>query len=80
MNLLRSFYDEGLVDNRTILLWITQQLSTCNLAQAAFVARLSDEYIDGILSIRALARPFVEACLLKLDEVTQLDVEYCAVC
>jgi hypothetical protein len=44
-------------------------MSTCNLAQAGFVARLADEYLDGMLTSRALARPFVDACLSKLMEV-----------
>ncbi|VDC06366.1 unnamed protein product [Peniophora sp. CBMAI 1063] len=67
--LLRTFYSEGLVDNRTFLAWLVTQLATCNLAQAGFVARLCDEYIDGLLSCRALARPFVEACLAKSAEI-----------
>lgn len=69
LSLLRTFYSEGLVDNRTFLAWLVTQLSTCNLAQTGFVARLCDEYIDGLLSCRGLARPFVEACLAKLTEV-----------
>ena len=44
-------------------------MSTCNLAQAGFVARLADEYLEGILTSRALTHPFVEACLVKLMEV-----------
>jgi mediator of RNA polymerase II transcription subunit 12 len=69
LKLLRTFYSEGLVDNRTFLLWLVQQLGTCNLAQAAFVTRLADEYLDGMLGSRALIRPFVDACLAKLSEV-----------
>jgi mediator of RNA polymerase II transcription subunit 12 len=48
-------------------------MSICNLAQAGFVARLADDYLDGILSTRALARPFVESCLVKLTEVCRSD-------
>lgn len=44
-------------------------MANCNLAQAAFVARLADEYLDGMLSSRALTKPFVDACLNKLYEV-----------
>ena len=69
LDLLRSFYSEGLVDNRTFLSWLVLQMCTCNLAQAGFVARLADEYLDGILACRALSRPFVDACLSKLSEV-----------
>ena len=69
LKLLRTFYAEGLVDNRTFLTWLMQQMSTCNLAQAGFVARLADEYLDGLLHSRALTRPFVEACLSKFMEV-----------
>jgi mediator of RNA polymerase II transcription subunit 12 len=69
LDLLRSFYSEGLVDNRTFLTWLVLQMCTCNLAQAGFVARLADEYLDGILACRALSRPFVDACLSKISEV-----------
>ncbi len=76
LDLLRSFYSEGLVDNRTFLSWLVLQMCTCNLAQASFVARLADEYLDGILACRALSRPFVDACLSKISEV-RIHVEYC---
>ncbi|KAI0356240.1 hypothetical protein OH77DRAFT_1401364 [Trametes cingulata] len=66
LSLLRTFYAEGLVDNRTFLAWLVQQMATCNLAQAGFVVRLADEYLDGMLVSRALTRPFIEACLNKL--------------
>ncbi len=69
LSLLRTFYAEGLVDNRTFLAWLVQQMSTCNLAQAGFVVRLADEYLDGMLVSRALTRPFIEASLVKLEEV-----------
>ncbi|KAF8258181.1 hypothetical protein EI94DRAFT_1755363 [Lactarius quietus] len=69
LDLLRSFYSEGLVDNRTFLTWLVLQMCTCNLAQAGFVARLADEYLDGILTCRALSRPFVDACLSKISEI-----------
>jgi mediator of RNA polymerase II transcription subunit 12 len=44
-------------------------MANCNLAQAAFVARLADEYLDGMLGSRALTKPFADACLGKLVEV-----------
>ncbi|KAI0259684.1 hypothetical protein BC834DRAFT_606637 [Gloeopeniophorella convolvens] len=69
LDLLRSFYSEGLVDNRTFLTWLVLQMCTCNLAQVGFVARLADEYLDGILACRALSRPFVDACLCKISEI-----------
>lgn len=69
LDLLRSFYAEGLVDNRTFLAWLVQQMSACNLAQLGFLARLADEYLDGMLTCRALTRPFAEACLARLAEV-----------
>ncbi|KAI0311143.1 hypothetical protein OF83DRAFT_1152155 [Amylostereum chailletii] len=67
--LLRTFYSEGLVDNRTFLAWLVTQIGSSNLAQAGFLARLTDDYLDGILSCRALTRPFVEACLVKSTEI-----------
>ncbi|KAI8993842.1 hypothetical protein BD414DRAFT_480612 [Trametes punicea] len=69
LSLLRTFYSEGLVDNRTFLAWLVQQMSICNLAQAGFVVRLADEYLDGMLVSRALTRPFIEACLAKVVEI-----------
>jgi hypothetical protein len=69
LQLLRSFYSEGLVDNTTFLVWLVQQMGSCNLAQAAFVTRLADHYINGVLGSRALTRHFIDACLAKLSEV-----------
>src|SRR5260370_14048245 len=69
LDLLRSFYSEGLVDNRTFLSWLVLQMCTCNLAQASFVARLADEYLDGILACPALSRPFMDAFLSKISEL-----------
>jgi hypothetical protein len=57
------------VDSHTFLVWLVQQMTTCNLAQAGFVAHLADEYLDGMLASRALTKPFVDACLAKLTEV-----------
>ena len=68
LELLRTFYAEGLVDNRTFLTWLVQQTGTCNLAQLALVARLADQYLDGMLINRALTHHFVDACLNRLEE------------
>ncbi|KIK91304.1 hypothetical protein PAXRUDRAFT_830959 [Paxillus rubicundulus Ve08.2h10] len=69
LQLLRPFYADGLVDTHTFLVWLVQQMVTCNLAQAGFVAHLADEYLDGMLASRALSKPFVDACLAKLTEI-----------
>lgn len=69
LQLLRPQYSEGLVDKRTFLTWLVQQLSSCHLAQAGFITRLADEYLDDIVHSRALSRSFVEAALSKLHEV-----------
>ncbi|KAG6886295.1 hypothetical protein C0993_006705 [Termitomyces sp. T159_Od127] len=69
LKLLRTFYSEGLVDSRTFLVWVVQQMNTCNLAQAGFVTRLADEYLDGMLGSRPLTRPLLHACLSKLSEL-----------
>ncbi|KAJ7497070.1 hypothetical protein FB451DRAFT_214151 [Mycena latifolia] len=69
LELLRPFYSEGLVDSRTFLVWLVQQMGMSNLAQVGFMVRLADEYLDGIIKSRALARPFVDACLCKLTEI-----------
>lgn len=69
LKLLRPFYDEGLVDHCTFLTWIVQQMAACNLAQAGFVAHLADEYLDGVLEKRPLAKPLLDACIAKLNEI-----------
>ncbi|KIK68882.1 hypothetical protein GYMLUDRAFT_67582 [Collybiopsis luxurians FD-317 M1] len=69
LELLRLFYSEGLVDKRTFFSWLVNQMSSCNLAQAGFVSRLADEYFDGMIECRPLARPFVDASLIKLSEI-----------
>jgi mediator of RNA polymerase II transcription subunit 12 len=69
LQLLRTFYAEDLVDHRTFLTWLVQQMLTCHLAQACFLIRLAEEYLDDILTTRALSRLLVEACLTKLLEV-----------
>ncbi|KAK7692890.1 hypothetical protein QCA50_004525 [Cerrena zonata] len=69
LQLLRNFYAEGLVDNRTFLAWLIHQLYISNLAQLGFIARLVDEFMEGIVSTRALTRPTVEACLNRLSEI-----------
>ncbi|KAJ7690646.1 hypothetical protein B0H17DRAFT_1064288 [Mycena rosella] len=69
LELLRPFYSEGLVDSRTFLVWLVQQMGISNLAQVGFMVRLADEYLDGIIKSRALARHFVDVCLCKLSEI-----------
>lgn len=69
LRLLRTFYAEGLVDHKTFLVWFVHQMGNCNLAQAGFLSRLADEYLNPIMTSRALARPFVDSCLNKLAEV-----------
>ncbi|KAJ8455905.1 hypothetical protein ONZ45_g18844 [Pleurotus djamor] len=69
LRLLRRFYSEGLVDHRTFLTWLVQQMSTCNLAQAGFVSRLADEYLEGMVCSRALTHHFADACLGRLAEI-----------
>jgi hypothetical protein len=44
-------------------------MAACNLAQAGFVAHLADEYLDGVLEKRPLAKPLLDACIAKLNEV-----------
>nr|GAT57732.1 predicted protein [Mycena chlorophos] len=70
LELLRPFYAEGLVDNRIFLVWLVQQMTTANLAQVGFLVRLAEEYLDGIMKNRPLARPFIDACLGKLSEIS----------
>ncbi|KAJ3876102.1 hypothetical protein F5051DRAFT_44422 [Lentinula edodes] len=70
LELLRVFYSEGLVDKRTFFSWLVNQMCSCNLAQAGFVCRFVDEYFEGMIECRPLARPFVEASLCKLSEIS----------
>ncbi len=77
LHLLRHFYAEGLVDKRTFLVWLVQQMSMCNLAQAGFVVRLADEYLSDVVESRALSRYFIDACLNKLHEVLHPFSSFC---
>ncbi|KAL0072786.1 RNA polymerase II mediator complex subunit [Marasmius tenuissimus] len=69
LGLLRTFYTEGLINRKTFYVWLVNQIVSCNLAQAGFVVRIADEYFDGMMSCRALMRPFLEGCLSKLLEI-----------
>ncbi|PFH52051.1 hypothetical protein AMATHDRAFT_57831 [Amanita thiersii Skay4041] len=69
LQLLRHFYSEGMVDKRTFLVWLAQQMAICNLAQAGFLTRIADEYLVDIFESRALAHSFLDACLAKLSEI-----------
>ena len=69
LNLLREFYAESLVDHGTFLSWLAQQLTISNLAQANFVARIADEYLEGMLPYRGLQRAMIDGCLAKYTEV-----------
>ncbi|KAK7057438.1 Med12 domain-containing protein [Favolaschia claudopus] len=69
LELLRPFYLEGLVDSRTFLVWLVQQMVMSNLAQVGFLVRIADEYLEGIMKSRPLAQPFVDASLCKLSEI-----------
>ena len=70
LDLLRTFYSEGMVDHGTFLSWLVQQMSSANLAQAAFVVRITEEYLDGLVTCRALTRPLIHSCLTKLQEAS----------
>ncbi|KAG7090909.1 hypothetical protein E1B28_009986 [Marasmius oreades] len=69
LRLLRAFYTDGLVNKRTFFVWLVNQMFSCNLAQVGFIARIADEYFDGMMRCRALTRPLLEACLNKLTEI-----------
>jgi mediator of RNA polymerase II transcription subunit 12, fungi type len=69
LELLRTFYAEGLVDRKFFLSWLGQQMLTCNLAQAGFIARLADEYLEGVMHSQPLARPLIQASVSKLSEI-----------
>lgn len=69
LDLLREFYAESLVDHGTFLSWLAQQLTISNLAQANFVVRIADEYLEGMLPYRGLQRAMIDGCLAKYSEV-----------
>ncbi|KAF8530471.1 hypothetical protein BU17DRAFT_35400 [Hysterangium stoloniferum] len=68
LDLVREFYAEGLVDHGVFLSWSAQQMGISNIAQANFVARIVDEYLEGMLPYRALVRVLIDGCLTKLAE------------
>ncbi|KZV96289.1 hypothetical protein EXIGLDRAFT_435689 [Exidia glandulosa HHB12029] len=69
LDLTREFYVESLVDHPTFLSWLAQLMSGSNLAQAGFATCLLEDYFDGLLSHRVFARPLIEGCLSKLNEI-----------
>ena len=77
LKLLRTFYHEGLVDSKTFLSWLVQQMKGCNLAQGGFITRIVNEYLDDIVKSLALAKPVIEASLNKLSEVRLKGFEMC---
>ncbi|KAL5506968.1 SRB8 [Sanghuangporus vaninii] len=70
LDLLRIFYLEYMVDRTTFLSWLVQTIGNCNLAQADFMARLADDYFSELGSCRAIVKPFIDACLAKLQEIS----------
>lgn len=58
-----------MVDHTTFLSWLVQIMSNCNLAQAGFITRLADDYLSDMGSCRALVKPFIDSCLVKLQDV-----------
>ncbi|GJJ06592.1 hypothetical protein Clacol_000785 [Clathrus columnatus] len=69
LDLLREFYAESLVDHAFFLSWLAQQMQSSNLAQAIFVARIVDEYLEGMLPYRSLQRALIDGCLTKLADI-----------
>ncbi|KAH9166651.1 hypothetical protein EDB89DRAFT_2128588 [Lactarius sanguifluus] len=73
---IKSMFRSVLADSEARSRWTSKFTYSLDLlrsfyseAQAGFVARLADEYLDGILACRALSRPFVDACLSKISEI-----------
>jgi hypothetical protein len=69
LQLLRTSYFDWLVDNTTFLVWLGQQMGTCNLAQGGLLTSLAGECLDGMLRNRALVKPIMEACFAKSSEI-----------
>jgi mediator of RNA polymerase II transcription subunit 12, fungi type len=59
-----------MVDHATFLLWLAQQVPAVNLAQLGFVAKIAEEYLEGLLQHRGFLRPFIEGCTVKITEVS----------
>ncbi|QRV93786.1 mediator complex subunit Med12 [Ceratobasidium sp. AG-Ba] len=74
VDLLRSFYNEHMVDHATMLSWLAAQIVPSNVAQLYFVLRLVEEYLDDMAEHRMFAQPVVEGCLAKLVEIESTTV------
>lgn len=61
-----------MVDKRTFLSWVIQQLASSNLGQAPFVAFIAEGYLDDIVSSRPFAYHLAVAIVQRLVEVGQL--------
>jgi mediator of RNA polymerase II transcription subunit 12, fungi type len=68
--ILRESFSEGLVDHATLLIWLSNQVAICNLAQLGFVVKVVDEYIECLVDNRGFLKPLMEGCLTKLMEVS----------
>ena len=49
--------------------WLVQITLGGNLAQIEFVIRIAQEYFHILVENRSFLAPFIEACLVRLNEV-----------
>ena len=69
MELVREMYAESLIDHAVFLFWVAQQISASIIPQLGFVAKIAEEYHDGLLQHRGFLRPFIAGLVEKLVEV-----------
>lgn len=59
-----------MIDHATWLLFIANQISSSNIPQLGFMARVAEEYLDGLLQHRGFLRPLISGLVEKLVEVS----------
>lgn len=71
LDLLHLLFDSELLDQPTLLTWLTTTSSVSEgMAphQFIFLVRLAHEYFDILVSNRAFATPMIESCAIRYAE------------
>jgi mediator of RNA polymerase II transcription subunit 12 len=68
-SLLRLFFSNSLLDVRTLLTYLVNQLAASNLVQLGFLIQLVEQYEIDILGNAQLGRGMIDHACVKIKEV-----------
>jgi hypothetical protein len=68
-SLLRLFFAHSLLDIRTLIAYLVNQLAASNLVQLGFVVQLVEQYEIDILSNAQMGKGMIEYACVKIKEV-----------